>query len=161
MRTACKSETLSRRAFSLIEVLITVIIMGILTAVAVPSFVDSLMYHRAENGARRIKADLELALRQARTQSTDQTVAFVVSEDRYVLAGLPDLNRPSQTYEVDLADPPYEVSLTAAQFNDSSDPDVSFNGFRQPDSGGTVTIQAGQYTKQIVLDSSTGDVTIQ
>ena len=35
--------------------------MGILTAVAAPTFFDSLLFHRVESAARRVKADLELA----------------------------------------------------------------------------------------------------
>ena len=60
----------SRRcAFTFIELVIVLLVMGILTAVAAPKFFDSLLFHRVESAARRVKADLELARTQARLTS--------------------------------------------------------------------------------------------
>ena len=47
------------RAFTIIELVIVVLIMSIFAAVAAPTFLDSLLFHRVESAARRVKADLD------------------------------------------------------------------------------------------------------
>src|SRR5437870_13428346 len=64
----------SVRAFSIFELIIVVLIMSILGAVAAPKFFDSLLFHRVESAARRVKTDLELARTQARLTSASQSI---------------------------------------------------------------------------------------
>ena len=63
-------------AFSILELLIVALVMSILAAVATPTFFDSLLFHRVESAARRVKADLELARMQARLTSASQSISF-------------------------------------------------------------------------------------
>ena len=167
-RVACPTSStvscsllLRRRAFTLIELVIVVLIMGIMAAAAAPRFNKSLCYHRAESAAKRIKADLELARKYAMSTSTKQTVSFVVASDRYSLAGVKDLNHGTQIYEVDLSDSLCNASIVSAAFDNGSDSDVEFDGYGVPDSGGTVVIQSGIYQRTIVVDSETGKASIQ
>src|SRR3954463_11290584 len=88
-----------RRAFTMIELVIVLLVMGILTAVASPKFVDSLLFHRVESAARRVKADLELARTQARLTSASQSIAFANSA--YTLANMKNLDKPGAVYFVD------------------------------------------------------------
>ncbi len=132
--------------------------MSILAAVAVPTFFDSLFFHRVESAARRVKADLELARNTARLTSASQTITF--SGMSYTAsAAIEDLDRPGHTYSVDLAKMPYEMKSVTANFG--GNPFVSFDGYAKPSSGGTVVVQIDvDHRCTVTLDGTTGQVTI-
>lgn len=140
----------------MIELVIVVMIMSILTAVAAPAFYDSLLFHRVESAARRVKSDLELARTQARLTSTAQSVTF--SNSTYTLSNTKSLDKPNVIYNVDLKKQPYVLTSATAQFSGS--PTVSFDGYGSPSSGGTVVLTTKSHQCTVTLDSTTGDVTI-
>ena len=150
-----------RPGFTFVEMVIVMIIIGILASLTVPSFVRSLSYHRVESAAKRIKADLALARDYAMATSSRQTVSFVVAFNRYSLDGVPDLNRSSEVYEVDLSESPFGVAIVSAEFADSADTDLEFNGYGIPDSDATIVIESGGYQRTIVVDRETGEASIQ
>jgi len=147
----------SRRcAFTIIELVIVLLIMGILTAVAAPTFFDSLLFHRVESAARRVKADLELARTQARLTSATQIVTF--SGSTYTISNTKSLDNPSAGYSVDLTKQPYALDSATADF--SHLPKVAFDGYGTPMSGGTVVLVAKSHSCTVTLNGTTGDVTI-
>jgi Tfp pilus assembly protein FimT len=147
----------SRRcAFSIFELVIVLLIMGILTAVAAPKFFDSLLFHRVESAARRVKADLELARTQARVTSATQSITFVNSV--YTLSNTKSLDKPGAIYSVDLTKQPYSLDSATANFNNLAT--VSFDGYGTPTSGGTVVVTAKSHSCTVTLNGTTGDVTI-
>jgi prepilin-type N-terminal cleavage/methylation domain-containing protein len=150
----------SRRAFSLVELIIVLMVMGIIGAVAVPTFFDSLLFHRVESAARRVKADLELARNTARLTSATQTITFNNATRSYTAsAAVKDLDRPSQTYSVKLSQPPYELDTLTANFGGTTV--VSFDGYAKPSSGGTVIVQVdNDHKATVTLNATTGHVTI-
>jgi len=149
--------TRGARAFTLVEAVIVLLIVGVLAAIAAPRFGHSLRRYRAEATARRILTDLQLAQRHARSTSTSQSVQFATAQNRYTLAGLPALDRSSGEYEVRLSGEPYEAALVAADFG--GDELVTFNGYGLPDTCGSVLIQVGDEYRLIVLNGS-GAITI-
>jgi type II secretory pathway pseudopilin PulG len=143
----------------MIELVIVLLIMSILTAVAAPTFFGSLLLHRVESAARRVKADLELARTQARLTSASQSATFTNSAGTYALSlGIKSLDKPGAIYTVDLKKEPYK--LTSATANFSGAPSVSFDGYGTPNSGGTVVLTAKSYQCTVTLNGVTGDVTI-
>ncbi len=145
-----------RCAFTIIEVVIVVLIIGILTAVAAPTFVDSLLFHRVETAARRVKADLELARTQARLTSASQSITFANST--YTLSNTKSLDNPNAVYSVNLKKQPYSLDSATPNFSNSAS--VSFDGYGTPSSGGTVVLVAKSHSCTVTLNGTTGNVTI-
>jgi prepilin-type N-terminal cleavage/methylation domain-containing protein len=147
----------SLRAFTLIELAIVVLITSIFTAIAAPAFYDSLLFHRVESAARRVKADLDLARQQARLTSATQLITFAGA--KYSLgSGVKSLDNPSAAYNVDLRLEPYFITSATANF--SSLTAVSFDGYGTPSSGGTVVLTLKSHQCTITLNGTTGDTTI-
>jgi type II secretory pathway pseudopilin PulG len=145
-------------AFSIFELVIVCLIMSILGAVAAPTFFDSLLFHRVESAARRVKADLELARTQARLTSASQTITFTNATSTYTLANIKSLDKLNTAYTVDLRKEPFSLTSTSANFGGAAV--VTFDGYGTPSSGGTVTLNAKSHQCTVTLNGTTGDVTI-
>jgi type II secretory pathway pseudopilin PulG len=142
---------------TIIELVIVVMVMSIMAAVAMPAFLDSLLFHRVESAARRVKADMKLARHTARLTSAAQSITFTNST--YTLsAAVKSLDDPNDTYHVDLAAAPFEIGSVTADFNGGQT--VSFDGYGKPATGGTVVLATQGHRCTITLNATTGDVTI-
>jgi prepilin-type N-terminal cleavage/methylation domain-containing protein len=160
----CGGDSLGRtgnlhyRAFTLVELVVVVLILAIFAAVAVPTFTDSLLFHRVESAARRFKADIDLTRHTARLTSTSQTLT-VLNDTYSTTPAVVNLDRPNQVYTVDLGEPPYELIILAADFGGRTD--VTFDGFGKPSSGGTIILMTSpDHRCTLTLDATTGEVTI-
>ncbi|MCI0334342.1 MAG: GspH/FimT family pseudopilin [Planctomycetes bacterium] len=146
-----------RRGVTIVELVIVVMVMSIMAAVAAPAFFETLLYHRVESAARRVKADLDLARSTARLKSAAQSLTF--SGPRYTLSAAVDgLDDANVIYEVDLADAPYEIGSVTADFSGTQT--ISFDGYGTPSSGGTVVLTCQGHRCTATLNGITGDVTI-
>lgn len=142
------------------DLVITVLIIGILAATGAPSFIDALGRFRVENAAKRVAADLRLAMREAEASSASRTVQFNVPQAHvYTLLGVQNLNHVGLPYEVDLMASPYSASLVSVNFG--GDATVVFDGYGVADSGGTLVVESGGYQKTVTLDAASGKVEIQ
>jgi prepilin-type N-terminal cleavage/methylation domain-containing protein len=150
------SAGLRRHAFTLAELVIVMMVMGILTAAAVPVFLDTLLFHRVESAARRLKGDLELARNTARLTSATRSVTF--TNAGYTLSNIQNLDHPEETYTVDLRKAPFELSSVTPNFSGMAT--VSFNGYGAPTSGGSVVLSCQTHSCTVALDGTTGAVTI-
>ena len=146
----------SRSGFTLVEVVTVALVLGILAAAAAPAFVGSLMYHRVESAAVRLKNDLELARQTAITKSATHSLQFTTAT-AYRITNLDSLDHPGQPYQVDLAEAPYTVDVPSVDFSGLTS--VDFNGHGIPSSAGTIVLQAGEHGRQVDLDAQ-GNVTI-
>lgn len=148
----------TRLAFTLAELTIVVLIIGIMSAAAMPKLTDALMFYRAKAAAMRIQADLKYARETARTNNADETVSFNVSNDQYSLSSARNVDRPSQAYTVDIGGTVYRATIVSADFSSSTD--VTFNAYGMPDSGGLVTVAAGESVFVVELDADSGKATV-
>jgi len=157
--------TMRSRAFTLIELLIVLSVIGTVSLIAVPRYARSLERYQADAAARRIVADLQRAQARARTKGAHVTVAFDTDLDRYEIPDVPSLKDPTSGTVVEVGAAPFRATLVTAAFDNpvAADltSDVIFDGYGMPDSGGSVLIRAGDVTRTIVLDAETGKVTIQ
>jgi Tfp pilus assembly protein FimT len=140
----------------MIELVVVVLIMSIFAAASAPAFLDSLLFHRVETAARRVKADIDFARQRARLTSTAQSVAFTGSS--YTLGGAKGLDNPTQAYTVNLQDSPF--LLDSATVNFAGLQTISFDGYGTPSSGGSVIVKAKSHQCTVSVDGVTGATTI-
>ncbi|MEM8738725.1 MAG: GspH/FimT family pseudopilin [Planctomycetota bacterium] len=141
--------------FSLVELILTALIVGLVAAIALPRYADALALHHADAAARRVVADLEYARAHALATSQTVEVAFDLDLDTLTVPGLAALDAPRQDHTTRLADEPYRADLTQADFNQA--PTVSFNGYGRPSSGGEVHLRVGSRTRTVRLDAHSGE----
>jgi prepilin-type N-terminal cleavage/methylation domain-containing protein len=137
-----------RNAFTLIELIVAALVLGILTAAAVPTFVNSIMYHRVESAAVRLKRDLELARQMSVTKSTDFSLEFTTATS-YRIPNVDSLDHVGQMYQIDLARPPHSVLVTSVDFGGTNT--VTFNGYGTPSTDGSVVLRAGTHQREVGL----------
>lgn len=147
------------RGFSIIEIVIVLTIVGLLAAVAIPRYANSVTRYRADAAARRIVADLELARSAASQASASRQVAFNSGNHTYQLQNVKNLNDNAANYDVDLTDPPYDAQIDAVDFG--GDAVLVFDGYGTPDSGGFVQIEVGTEVRRVDVDATSGRATIQ
>jgi len=143
--------------FSLLELVLVLVIIGIIASVTVPRVAKALAVQRLEAAANRIAADIALTQRQARITSVAKKIGFEVDSNRYGLSGVRHLDRASAIYTVNLADEPYGTELISADFD--GDAELIFDGYGVPDSGGVLLISCGVESIQITVAAETGAVT--
>ncbi|MFN0132185.1 MAG: Tfp pilus assembly protein FimT/FimU [Phycisphaerales bacterium] len=148
--------------FSLVELLITLAVLGIISAIVAPRYASSMERYRAGAAVRRVMADLVLAQSAARAASATRRVVFDVNNAEYVIEGvaaadaLPGQPRGTST-RVHLGGEPYRAAIKTADFG--GDDFVAFDGFGRPLQGGTVVVKAGGRHVTISVAAETGAVT--
>ena len=153
------ARTSAVRAFSLIELMLVVAIMGIIAAIATPRYALAVDRYRADAAARRIVADIRWTHSRAIAVGGPRTLAFTSGKSAYSVAGESDPDHPAAAFAVDLSTGPYAATVVSTSFGASTG--VAFNGFGICTAGGTVVIQSGSCKKTIQIDSVTGAATIR
>jgi prepilin-type N-terminal cleavage/methylation domain-containing protein len=148
-----------RAGFTAVELLITMAVITVLAAMAVPRFGGAIGRYRAEMAARRVVQDLTLARSIAISRSTKQSVSFDRTNHSYQLVGIMDPDRPSRPFIIELAQHPYEAALLKLDLG--GDATIVFDGYGTPDAAGTILIGVGGIQKRIDVAAKTGVATIQ
>lgn len=146
------------RAFTLVEAVVVLVIVGVLSAIALPRYAGFDSHRRMQLVVRKIVADLAYAQHLAQLKGANVKVSFDVIDDRYELIGVQDLDHPGQRYRVTLSDEPYVAQMTSANFQ--GNPSVEFDLYGAPDSGGSVVVERGSHGVRLTIDAETGEVTV-
>ena len=145
------------RAFSLIELVCVIATLAIISAVALPHWSAAVVDQQMNLALRRIASDLALAQSRANHGSTSVSVSFSPSTNSYQIVGMPDPDRPAQTYTVNLSADPYHLTLSSASFGGSAS--LGFDGYGTPLAGGTIVITQGSTSHVLSVDPTSGRVT--
>jgi len=146
-----------RSAFSLIELVVAMLVLGILAAVAAPRFAAQLQHHRLEMAVRRVIVDLEAAQSLAYHADAPRTVSFTTGANGYRINGLLDPDRPQDAdYNVFLNQSPYHCTLGAVSFSGGTS--VTFNGHGLPDHGGSIQIRSGNLLRTVTIEAGSGRI---
>jgi prepilin-type N-terminal cleavage/methylation domain-containing protein len=73
--------------FTLIEVMITIIIMGIVFAIASSTWFGAIESRKVDSGTNRLAADLRQAHSKATNRLADQTVTLTLGNSEYTMTG--------------------------------------------------------------------------
>lgn len=148
-----------RRAFSLLELVMVVAIIGIVAAIAVPRYAEALSRYRAASAARRIAQDVILARSQARQAGVQRRVTFNLTSHTLIISDAAAGASSFLDSETHLDRAPYDARLVQADFG--GDLQLTFDGYGDPDSGGVIVVAAGDAQRSVVLDAASGKVTVQ
>jgi prepilin-type N-terminal cleavage/methylation domain-containing protein len=146
-------------AFSLVELSLSIAIIGISCAIVLPHWSNSIQNYQLSLAARRVAADIAWAQSIANSGSASVTISFDSIGSTYQILSNADPDHPAQTYTVNLAADPYHVTLSSVNF--ASATQLSFNGYGVPTNAGTIVLAAGGVQKTIGVDGVTGNVSIQ
>lgn len=157
----------SRAAFTLIELVIVLLILGILTVVTMPNIAKAIREQNVDAAARRIAADLETARQTAKATGASRSVQFDVAANQYTLLNIKDINHPAIQQVTNLSNAGYAVTLGTATFNGTNQ--LTFDLYGRPFAGsplaplngGTIVVQAGSAQHAIVVNPTTGKTQIQ
>lgn len=166
--------TRTRLGYTLIEVLITVTIMGLAAAIVVPNMMQGGSLG-VQAGARMIIADLLFAQNEAMAQQSTRRVVFDTANNRYriekydnslsawVLEFNPSkgMGDNQQNYEVDFTEDSRfrGIEILSADFNGGST--LTFDDLGNPSSGGTIRLGFEDHRYEIKVAPFTGRVTVE
>ncbi len=149
-----------RRGFTLAELVVALLLVGILAAIALPKWTNALRRQRLAMAANRIVADIHRAQAAAYASSSYRIITFVTGTHQYSISGLSSLESNSAAYNVRLGDEPYQCRLISV-WGQTGTQLLSFNGYGETASGGNIVIAAGSDQKTIVFSAATGRAVVQ
>ncbi|HBE72234.1 MAG TPA: hypothetical protein DDW52_29220 [Planctomycetaceae bacterium] len=135
-----------RTGVSLLELTTVVLIIGILSAVAVPNISRAINEQRVHSAANQLAADMEYAKSQAKTLGRTVSISFLVDRAGYAIDVA--ASNGGGPYTAHLAD----VTLTASLSGSAST--LDFDAYGTPASKATATISSGSYSASVTVTES-------
>ena len=146
-----RSARTKSAGFTLIELVLVILILGILGAVAAPRYAEALDATYARAAAVRVEIDLKYARQLAQQTSSSKTVTFDIAANRYTLDEVESRDRPNEDYIVTLTDDEFNAEINSVDF--SGETSVTFDIYGHADNSGTVAVQSGGHIETVVIDA--------
>ena len=138
------------RAFSMIELVIVLVIVGVTAAIAVPRYANSIQRTKVDGAARRMAADIERLRDRARAQGREQRM--YIASAGYVLVTTDDKGN-SVKESVDLSRDPYGVVVTPVVVSDRG---LTFDSLGRANEPLVVYVTQGEASRGVMFDPVTG-----
>ena len=132
----------TRAGFTLVELVLVLIIVGIVAAIAMPRYAQATARQQLDAAADRLVRDFEKAQHDARATINQVAMTFDTADNSYTVT-----QANGDAVVVQLDESPYQVSVAKASFDNATT--MWFNGYGVPSTAGAV-----------VLESSTGSVVV-
>ncbi len=152
------TQVQNRNGFTLPELLVVVLILGIIAGIASPRYGALLQQRQVRAAAQWVVADLKYARQYAKTKGKSQAVVFTAASESYQLTGIDNIDHPGTSFVVNLSQIAYPANIVSATFGSGST--ITFDHHGRPDSGGTILVEHSGEQLQIVVDALTGRITI-
>ncbi len=146
-------------AFTLIELVLLVLILATVMVIGMGAYSGSVTHNAMQAATNRLCLDLALARQHAITSGTSQAVTFTPGTGSYSMPGMPDPDRASRTYSVDLSVDPYQASIVSAVCG--TDSEIIFDRYGVPDSLGRIILEVGDRRETIRIEEGTGVIRVE
>lgn len=146
------------RAFSLVELILVVAIIGVVSAIAMPRLGSVLDTHRVDQAASKLANDLELLRTAARASTTTTQLTVSGKNSTWRLSGLADTAPGSPESTVNLTQAPY-----FATFDNNLVPDeyqLTFDANGVPSETFKFVIRSGAQSRFVTVYRPGGAIVI-
>jgi prepilin-type N-terminal cleavage/methylation domain-containing protein len=153
-----------RRAMSMIELTIVLLIVGITAAVAAPRLADTVRAMRLRAAANQLAAHIDYVRSVALNEARTTTLVFDNSLDHYLCDDVLLPDQPGQPFYFavrEVHDPSFDLT---ADFDSRSELSFDFEGVptvnSTPMESGTVILGYGKEQYQVAIAAGTGQTTV-
>ena len=136
-------------AFTLVELVLVVAILGVVAAIAIPRFASATTRYRLDLAAARIEGDAVLAAEWARAAGVAHVMSIDTSGDGYTIVVGADGSGATRA-DVSLRADPYGCDIQAVSVS-SGGSKLIFDGYGRPEAGVSVTLAVGDRTRTVTL----------
>jgi prepilin-type N-terminal cleavage/methylation domain-containing protein len=128
----------TRPAFSMIEMVLVVIIIGVIAAIAAPRFAEAGSGRRLSSASKIIERDISSIQLRAKATGKIHTLVFYPASDMYIALEGTDIRKDAIVFMRELDEAPLSLDLARTDIGDNQDIVISaFGGF---DKAFTVTV---------------------
>ena len=134
-------QTTTRTAFSMIELVMVVLIMGIIVAIAAPRFVDAGSGRRLASAKKVIERDINSIQLRAKATGKIHTLAFYPANEIYLAVEGTNIRKEAVVLMRELDEEPFSLDL--ARTNIGGDQNIVISAFGKFEKAFAVSIADG------------------
>jgi prepilin-type N-terminal cleavage/methylation domain-containing protein len=150
--------------FTVIEMVIVVLIIGILSAAAIPRFAGVLDVHYVNGAAGILKADIEWARQQALSSSDSVTIQLDVQKSSYQMSQVPP-HRSRTSGRMVLDQEPWHTRIVDLHRNKAGEAlltaTITINGAGVIDADLLITLTSGKSNRLVIVNAESGTVSVK